>query len=104
MAAHRRATVAPSAPSDVVHAATSEQLVPLLRKAPALVERLTGRRPHHATLWRWATSGCAGIRLRTVTVGRQRMTSRRWLLDFFAGVDDARTRDLERSRRSRHVR
>lgn len=54
---------------------------------PAVVEELTGRRPHATALHRWARKGISGVCLQTVTVGRRRYSTRRWLLDWFAAVD-----------------
>jgi hypothetical protein len=39
---------------------------------------------HEASLYRWTTTGCRGVRLRSVLVGSCRCTCRRWLSQFFA--------------------
>ena len=63
-----------------------DRLFPLV-DGPAVVEELTGSRPHATALHRWARTGISGARLQTVTVGRRRFSTRRWLLDWFAAVD-----------------
>jgi hypothetical protein len=63
-----------------------DQLFALVDGA-SVVESLTGTRPHRTALHRWAQRGIAGVRLRTVTAGRRRYTTRRWLLIWFADVD-----------------
>ena len=60
-----------------------------LRDGAAVVEELTGKRPHDTALHRWSTKGIAGACLQTVTVGRRRFSTRRWLLNWFATVDQA---------------
>ncbi|MCA9235682.1 MAG: DUF1580 domain-containing protein [Planctomycetales bacterium] len=39
------------------------------------VERVTGNRPHPATLFRWRQGGRHGVRLETLLVGGRRQTS-----------------------------
>jgi hypothetical protein len=48
-----------------------EQLLTFTQAA----KELPGR-PNVATLWRWRTAGCRGVRLETVLVGGKRYTSR----------------------------
>jgi hypothetical protein len=62
-------------------------LIPLER-VPALLPN----RPDRSTVFRWASKGCCGVRLRTVSVGRTRHTTERWLLAFFEEVAAARER------------
>ncbi|MFN0008769.1 MAG: DUF1580 domain-containing protein [Planctomycetota bacterium] len=47
-------------------------------------------RPDRSTIFRWASKGFCGVRLRTVSVGRTRHTTERWLLSFFDEVACAR--------------
>jgi Protein of unknown function (DUF1580) len=72
-----------------VDPALIDQLVPV-HKAPPVIDELTGDRPHASAPQRWASKGLVGVRLDTVTVGRRRLTTRRWLIEFFAAVDEAR--------------
>ena len=55
----------------------------LLSAVPKLVQRLTGQRPHIATIHRWRQRGLRGVRLQTTFVGGHRRTTTRWLLEFF---------------------
>ena len=70
-------------------------------KVPGLDDRLPlkeilrfvpGRSPHYLTAYRWATRGiqCDGetITLRTERVGRRRLTTRKWLAEFLAALQD----------------
>lgn len=86
-------------PAHVLVASLSEdkrdQLFALL-DGTAVVEELTGKRPHNTALHRWAKRGIAGVCLQTITVGRRRFTTRRWLLDWFAAVDGARRTSTRR--------
>lgn len=62
-------------------------LIPL-EKVPAMLPS----RPDRSTVFRWVLKGCCGVRLRTVSVGRARHTTERWLLSFFSEVATARER------------
>lgn len=66
--------------------------------APAIYEKLTGRRPHRCLVWRHATKGVHGVRLRTVTVGATRMTTPRWIIEHWQAVDEARLRGRKGAR------
>ena len=57
---------------------------------PDAVERVTGRRPHLSTSWRWATRGCKGIRLQTVCVGVKRLTTIEWVQSFIQALTEQR--------------
>lgn len=48
--------------------------------------------PDRSTVYRWVVKGCSGVRLKTVSVGRARHTTERWLLTFFEEVAAARER------------
>ena len=61
-----------------------------VHKTPPVIEELIGDRPHSSAPQRWAGRGQAGVLLQTVTAGRKRFTCRRWLIEFFAAVDQAR--------------
>jgi len=67
-----------------------DQLFKLLEDGPMVVEELTGEPTHRSKLHRMEAKGSHGVRLQTVTVGRSRFSTRRWLLEFFAAVDVAR--------------
>jgi len=67
---------------DTVRAA---ELIPLA-KVPSIFPNRIDR----STVFRWALKGCCGIRLKTVSVGRTRHTSERWLMQFFERVASAR--------------
>ena len=67
-----------------------DRLIPLMADAPAIYEKLTSRRPHRSLVWRHATKGVGGIKLKTVSVGRTRMTTPRWIVKHWEAVDAAR--------------
>lgn len=46
-----------------------------LSEASEIVPRVNGRKVHPATVWRWATSGVRGVRLRSRLVGGRRVTT-----------------------------
>lgn len=58
-----------------------------LSQAPALVEKVTGERPHVLTIHRWARKGVRGVRLRSAFAGGIRRTSAEWLDEFFAELN-----------------
>lgn len=64
-----------------------------LSKVPALVEQLTGDRPHIATIHRWHQRGCRGVKLQTAFAGGHRRTTETWVREFFAGVTAAANGD-----------
>ena len=81
------------APDDLLSALPEEErdrLFPVLAKGPSIYERLSGRRPHRSMPWRHARKGVAGQFLRTVSVGRTLMSTPRWVVQFWADVDEAR--------------
>ncbi|GMV98046.1 MAG: DUF1580 domain-containing protein [Phycisphaerae bacterium] len=55
-----------------------------------LPRRRAGKRPHVATLLRWATAGCRGIVLETVFCGATRCTSSEAIARFFQRLTAAR--------------
>ena len=69
-----------------------DRLFPLVAQCPSVVKKLTGRKPDRRTVIRWAVNGCAGVKLKTVTMGRTRLTRRSWLLAFFERTDKARSK------------
>lgn len=72
---------------------TREELVTLAQatKCRLWPSRRRGKRPHVATLHRWASAGCSGVRLETVSVGATRCTSREAIVRFLEGVTRARS-------------
>lgn len=63
---------------------SSEQLLTFTAATKLLPER-----PNVATLWRWRTAGCRGVRLETVLVGGKRYTSAEALQRFVDSVTAA---------------
>lgn len=49
-------------------------------------------RPHVASLWRYRTTGCRGVKLETILVGGRRFTSREALQRFVDAVTAAADR------------
>lgn len=43
--------------------------------AAAYLGRLTGKKPHVSTLWRWCLKGCKGVRLESVCIGGKRFVT-----------------------------
>ena len=90
-----------------------DELFPLLREGPKVVDELTGDRPHKSTLLRHASTGVRGTKLETISRGRTMLSTRRWLIEFWAQVDAARRHDRRpsepkprkaRPRKPRHLR
>ena len=55
---------------------TNEQVLSLTDAAKILPRRRAGKRPHVATLYRWASRGLRGVKLETIQVGGTLCTSR----------------------------
>ena len=59
--------------------------------AALLPGRKPGKRLYVNTVWRWCVKGLRnGARLRSVLVGGQRLTTRRWLQEFIQAMSEAR--------------
>ena len=58
-----------------------------LAKAAACFADARGRKPHTATLRRWAKSGCRGYKLETTFLGNRLMTSRQAAARFLAAIN-----------------
>ena len=69
-----------------------DRLFPLMADGAAVYAKLTGRRPHRSLLWRHAIKGIAGVKLRTVRVGRTFMSTPRWVVEHWTAVDAAARR------------
>ncbi|MFM7096263.1 MAG: DUF1580 domain-containing protein [Gemmataceae bacterium] len=63
-----------------------DKLVPLAKAADMLPEK-NGKRIHPSTLHRWRNRGVRGVKLRCKRVGNEWYTSRRFLDDFFEGLN-----------------
>ena len=71
--------------------ARSEELVSLREAARLLPRRRGDRRPHIATLYRWAKHGLRGVVLETLQVGGTLCTSREALQRFFESLTAERS-------------
>lgn len=60
-----------------------EFVLSLVEAAKKLPRRRAGKKPHVATLYRWASHGLKGIRLETIQVGGTMCTSLEALQRFF---------------------
>jgi hypothetical protein len=58
-----------------------------LNEAAAIFQDGRGRKPHIATLRRWAKNGCRGVKLETTFLGNRMMTSRPAAERFLAGIN-----------------
>jgi hypothetical protein len=66
-----------------------EETFSLTEAAKRLPCRRRGVRPNVATLYRWAQTGCRGVRLETICVGATRCTSMEALQRFFDAITAA---------------
>jgi hypothetical protein len=58
--------------------------------AALLPGRKPGKRLYVNTVWRWCMKGLRnGVRLRSVLIGGQRLTTRRWLQEFIQATSEA---------------
>lgn len=46
-----------------------------LPDAAEYLGKLTGKKPHVSTLWRWCLKGCKGVRLESVCIGGKRFVT-----------------------------
>jgi uncharacterized protein DUF1580 len=60
-----------------------EEVLTFRHAVRRLPRRRSGRHPHPATLYRWATEGLRGVRLETIQVGGTLCTSIEALQRFF---------------------
>lgn len=63
-----------------------EETFSLTEAAKRLPCRRKGKRPNVATLYRWAQSGCRGVRLETICIGATRCTTMEALQRFFDAI------------------
>ncbi len=61
----------------------------LTEAAAGLPRRRGGKRVNVATLYRWATHGCRGVRLETIQIGGTRCTSQEALQRFFVKLTNS---------------
>ena len=62
-----------------------------LSAASSIVEKITGEKPHQATLYRWAKTGISGVKLQTRWAGGAMRTTEEWIREFFDAVTEQRT-------------
>jgi len=60
-----------------------EETFSLTEAAKRLPRRRKDKRPNVATLYRWAQTGCRGVRLETICIGATRCTSMEAMQRFF---------------------
>ncbi len=80
-----------------------EDVVSLTDAAKLLPKRRGGKRPHVATLYRWASGGCRGVVLESLQVGATRCTSRQALQRFCERLTDAKGDPVVRTSRQRQA-
>ncbi len=68
---------------------SSETVITLIEATRHLPRRRRGKRPHVATVYRWAQTGIGGIRLETIQIGGSRCTSVEALQRFFDRLTDS---------------
>lgn len=68
------------------HNLLTEELIDLA-EAAACFKDARGRRPHIATLRRWAKNGCRGHKLEVTFLGNRMMTSRQAAERFLAAIN-----------------
>lgn len=68
----------------------NETVLSLTEAAKQLPRRRAGKRPHVATLYRWANRGLRGIQLETIQVGGTLCTSAEALQRFFERLSSDR--------------
>jgi hypothetical protein len=61
-----------------------------LTDAAEFLGKLTGRKPHVSTLWRWCLKGCRGVRLESICIGGKRFVTAAALEKFIADSTAAR--------------
>jgi Protein of unknown function (DUF1580) len=67
----------------------SEKLITLREAANLIPPRRGGRKTNVATLYRWVSVGCRGIRLEAVQAGGNRLTSAKAINRFFERLTKA---------------
>ncbi len=67
----------------------SESLI-ALRDVPAHIEKLTGNRPHIASIYRWINTGIASVTLESLLIGGKPFTSKEALNRFWEASTKAK--------------
>ena len=65
---------------------TTETVLSLTQATKLLPQRRKGKRPHVATLYRWASRGLRGVKLETIQIGGTLCTSVPALQRFFEAL------------------
>lgn len=79
--------------------ASIETLIPV-NQVPAHLEKLTGKRPHVVSIYRWIQRGVSGVRLEAISIGGGRYSSEQALDRFFQKVTKAKENQKQKSRQS----
>ncbi len=84
----------------------TDEVITLREAAKMLPKRRRGRKPHVATLHRWASRGLRGIKLETIQIGGTLCTSPKAMQEFFerltkGELDDPESRPTQG--RERHI-
>lgn len=74
---------------------STEKLVSFTQATKTLPQRRGGKRPHVATLYRWAQRGHKGIRLESLQIGGCKCTSMEALQRFFDRLSGAPQADVQ---------
>ena len=80
-----------------------ETLIPI-NQVPVHLEKITGKRPHIASIYRWIQKGIAGVQLETLIIGGTRLTSTEALDRFFQESTKAKESQKQKSRQSANSR
>ncbi len=80
---------------------TTETTLSLTEATKHLPRRRAGKRPHVATLYRWAQRGLRGVRLETIQVGGTLCTSLEALQRFCDRLSDPQALPIQQSTRRR---
>ena len=79
----------------------NETVVSFAEASKHLPKRRAGKRPHVATLYRWAQQGVRGVKLETIQVGRTLCTSLEALQRFCEQCTDPSSRSPSSTSKSR---
>jgi hypothetical protein len=60
-----------------------------LVQAAKKVPTVNGRHPNAVTIWRWMERGLRGVRLRHTRIGHAKVTTEKWLQEFFDALAEA---------------
>jgi hypothetical protein len=61
-----------------------------LPDAAVYLGKLTGRKPHVSTLWRWCLKGCKGVKLDSICIGNKRLVTAAAIELFVESLSTAR--------------